>query len=194
MKIVLKVTWSDSSWRFACGDVYSFLTFPGRMPSKNWGGPLYGNLSSVDMFHIFVFTIGIIDWDRCYISSSHSRWWLTMAPGKKEIILPPGEIVTNCDGGKSHWNVFSWNNSELANESISCRWVSTDAHDIVVHEGTEWRSAFFRLFNYIDGTNSENSKIPMTKPVSVRYSVERSSDEIETTELLMDLRIPTYWQ
>jgi len=48
------------------------------------------------------------------------------------------------------------------------RWVSTDAHDIVVHEGTEWRSAFFRLFNYIDGTNSENSKIPMTKPVSVR--------------------------
>merc|ERR1711990_245639 len=48
------------------------------------------------------------------------------------------------------------------------RWVSTDAHDIVVHEGTEWQAAFFRLFNYIDGTNSENTKIPMTKPVSVR--------------------------
>ena len=50
-----------------------------------------------------------------------------------------------------------------------CRWVSTDAHDIVVHEGTEWRAAFFRLFNYIDGTNSENAKIPMTKPVTARY-------------------------
>ena len=49
------------------------------------------------------------------------------------------------------------------------RWVSTDAHDIVVHEGTEWRAAFFRLFNYIDGTNSEDTKIPMTKPVSARY-------------------------
>ena len=49
------------------------------------------------------------------------------------------------------------------------RWVSTDAHDIVVHEGTEWRAAFFRLFNYIDGTNSENTKIPMTKPVTARY-------------------------
>ena len=108
-----------------------------------------------------------------------------MAPGKKEIILPPGEIVTNCDGGKSHWNVFSWNNSELGDESISCRWVSTDAHDIVVHEGTEWRSAFFRLFNYIDGTNSENSKIPMTKPVSVRYLVERG--------LQMKLRQQSFW-
>ena len=49
------------------------------------------------------------------------------------------------------------------------RWVSTDAHDIVVHEGTEWRAAFFRLFNYIDGSNSEDTKIPMTKPVSARY-------------------------
>ena len=83
--------------------------------------------------------------------------------------------ATRWDSDQLWWRekLFSWNNSELANESISCRWVSTDAHDIVVHEGTEWRSAFFRLFNYIDGTNSENSKIPMTKPVSVRYLVER---------------------
>ena len=93
-----------------------------------------------------------------------------MASGKKEIILPLGEIVTNCDGGKSYFHETIQN---LSIKSISCRWVSTDAHDIVVHEGTEWRSAFFRLFNYIDGTNSENSKIPMTKPVSVRYLVER---------------------
>ena len=27
-----------------------------------------------------------------------------MAPGKKEIILPPGEIVTSCDGGKSYFH------------------------------------------------------------------------------------------
>ena len=151
-----------------------FLPLLGECLSKTEEAPYTVILSSVDMFHIFVFTIGIIDWD---------RWWLTMVPGKKEIILPPGE--TNCDGGKSHWNVFSWNNSELVNESISCRWVSTDAHDIVVHEGTEWRAAFFRLFNYIDGTNSENSKIPMTKPVSVRYLVERG--------LQMKLRQQSFW-
>ena len=81
-----------------------FLPFLGECLSQTEEAPYTVILSSVDMFHIFVFTIGIIDCDRCYISSSHSRWWLTIAPGKKEIILPPGEIVTNCDGGKSHFH------------------------------------------------------------------------------------------
>ena len=80
------------------------------------------------------------------------------------------------------------------------RWVSTDAHDIVVHEGTEWRAAFFRLFNYIDGTNSEDTKIPMTKPVSARYIGSNGYVNFSQVKLIANFGQPwiqgylsTYW-
>merc|ERR1711915_396407 len=36
------------------------------------------------------------------------------------------------------------------------------------HDGSEHSKAFNRLFNYIDGSNDMNSKIPMTSPVTYR--------------------------
>merc|ERR1711954_173421 len=48
------------------------------------------------------------------------------------------------------------------------RWVSTQFQDVLPHDGHEHTVAFFALFNYIDGGNSENMKIPMTAPVSMR--------------------------
>merc|ERR1712013_343609 len=36
------------------------------------------------------------------------------------------------------------------------------------HDGGESSKAFYRLFNYIDGSNDADSKIPMTAPVSMR--------------------------
>merc|ERR1712098_86779 len=48
------------------------------------------------------------------------------------------------------------------------RWVSTQALDPMPHDGPENDKAFWRLFAYIDGGNSENVKIPMTAPVSMR--------------------------
>merc|ERR1711915_792577 len=47
------------------------------------------------------------------------------------------------------------------------RWVSTQALDPMPHDGLEHSKAFRRLFDYIDGGNSENVKIPMTAPVSM---------------------------
>merc|ERR1711937_831978 len=48
------------------------------------------------------------------------------------------------------------------------RWVSTQRLDVLPHDGHAHTVAFFALFNYIDGGNSENMKIPMTAPVSMR--------------------------
>ena len=66
------------------------------------------------------------------------------------------------------------------------KWISTDAQDVAPHDGPEHSKvtfysifitsyiklhpiqAFFRLFNYIDGSNNMNMKIPMTAPVSMR--------------------------
>jgi len=48
------------------------------------------------------------------------------------------------------------------------KWISTDALDVMPHDGPEHSKAFFRLFNYIDGSNNMNVKIPMTAPVSMR--------------------------
>merc|ERR1711964_250504 len=36
------------------------------------------------------------------------------------------------------------------------------------HDGGESSKAFYGLFNYIDGSNDADSKIPMTAPVSMR--------------------------
>ena len=48
------------------------------------------------------------------------------------------------------------------------KWISTDALDVYPHDGSEHSKAFNRLFNYIDGSNEMNSKIPMTAPVTYR--------------------------
>merc|ERR1712131_150340 len=48
------------------------------------------------------------------------------------------------------------------------KWISTDALDVYPHDGLEHSKAFNRLFNYIDGSNEMNSKIPMTAPVTYR--------------------------
>jgi len=82
------------------------------------------------------------------------------------LLLPLGGCYSQTE--EAPYTVVADHDTWEERDYPATRWVSTDAHDIVVHEGTEWRKAFFRLFNYIDGTNSENTKIPMTKPVSVR--------------------------
>ena len=46
--------------------------------------------------------------------------------------------------------------------------ISTEVFSISVHDSEESRAAFYRLFDYIDGQNSEGMKIPMTAPVSRR--------------------------
>jgi len=48
------------------------------------------------------------------------------------------------------------------------RWVSTEATDVLPHDGGEHSKAFYRLFHYIDGGNEEAMKIPMTAPVNMR--------------------------
>merc|ERR1711892_144478 len=48
------------------------------------------------------------------------------------------------------------------------RWVSTQGMDSSPFDGSEPSKAFRRLFEYIDGGNSEDVKIPMTAPVSTR--------------------------
>ena len=53
-------------------------------------------------------------------------------------------------------------------EFPATKWISTDAFSINVQQSEESGAAFDRLFNYIDGQNSEGMKIPMTAPVSFR--------------------------
>jgi len=51
------------------------------------------------------------------------------------------------------------------------KWVSSDGYDILPHDGAQGspsQEAFYRLFNYIDGQNSEGMKIDMTAPVTYR--------------------------
>ena len=47
------------------------------------------------------------------------------------------------------------------------KWISTDDQDVKPHDGPSHGDAFHRLFSYIDGSNENNSKIPMTAPVSM---------------------------
>ena len=53
-------------------------------------------------------------------------------------------------------------------EFPATKWISTEVFSISVHDSEESRAAFYRLFDYIDGQNSEGMKIPMTAPVSRR--------------------------
>ena len=48
--------------------------------------------------------------------------------------------------------------------------MSTDFVDINVHDGSQPRDAFYRLFHFISGENSESVEIPMTAPVTFRLS------------------------
>ena len=48
--------------------------------------------------------------------------------------------------------------------------MSTDFVDINVHDGSQHRDAFWRLFQFISGENSESVEIPMTAPVTYRLS------------------------
>merc|ERR1719391_1383623 len=50
------------------------------------------------------------------------------------------------------------------------KWISTDAQDVMPHDGPEHSKAFYRLFHYIDGSNQASSKIPMTAPVTMRIT------------------------
>merc|ERR1712107_422734 len=51
-------------------------------------------------------------------------------------------------------------------EYAAMKWVSTDAFDVMPHDGPDHKEAY-KLFNYISGQNSEKMKIPMTAPVSM---------------------------
>merc|ERR1712037_403420 len=48
------------------------------------------------------------------------------------------------------------------------KWISTEAKDVMPHDGGEHSKAFYRLFQYIDGQNDLATKIPMTAPVTMR--------------------------
>jgi hypothetical protein len=48
------------------------------------------------------------------------------------------------------------------------KWISTEARDVMPHDGPEQLEAFYRLFNYIDGSNDVETKIAMTVPVTMR--------------------------
>ena len=48
--------------------------------------------------------------------------------------------------------------------------MSTDFVDINVHDGSQHTDAFWRLFQFISGENSESVEIPMTAPVTYRLS------------------------
>jgi len=55
-------------------------------------------------------------------------------------------------------------------EMPALRWISTDAWDLMPHDGPEHDKAFWRLFGYIDGGNDAGVKIPMTAPVSLQIT------------------------
>merc|ERR1712142_404866 len=72
-----------------------------------------------------------------------------------DLEIAPYEVIQESDG----WEVRMF---------PAQKWISTDVQDVMPHDGPEHDDAFFRLFNYIDGSNEMNSKIPMTAPVSMR--------------------------
>merc|ERR1719400_2219538 len=48
------------------------------------------------------------------------------------------------------------------------KWISIDGFDVRPHDGDSHQQMFWKLFQYIDGGNSEGIKIPMTAPVTDR--------------------------
>merc|ERR1719494_219777 len=72
------------------------------------------------------------------------------------------------------------------------KWVSTQAVDVSPHDGPNHTTAFWKLFGYLDGGNSDEMKIPMTSPVS--YMILPAEGPNLESNFTMSFLIPSYLQ
>ena len=72
------------------------------------------------------------------------------------------------------------------------KWVSTDGYDFHIHDSPQSDDMFNKLFNYIDGQNSEGAKIDMTAPV-IYFIVPGAGPNCESN-FTMSFFIPQVYQ
>merc|ERR1712235_190017 len=92
----------------------------------------------------------------------------TSLPSKmKSILYLVLLTVVSCDLEKAPYDVIKEYDGWEHRKFPPTKWISTDDQDVKPHDGPSHGDAFHRLFSYIDGSNENNSKIPMTAPVSM---------------------------